>query len=77
MSYVSPLREFNFKTDETDAAYVTSPYLTVKRWSLGHRVRIKCRTQMLKHTALVEDDQRGQAATEPGYLGGRTSGCRE
>jgi len=81
MSYVSPLREFSFNTDEIDAENVMSPYLPVKRWSHGRRLRIKhphsrC-TLMLKHTALVDDEQRWQVATVPGYLGGRISGCRE
>jgi len=67
---------FNFNTDEIDAADVTSADLPAKRWSHGRRVRIKrlhsrC-TLMLNHTALVDDEQRWQAATVPGYFGGRT-----
>jgi len=63
-------------TNEIDAADVTSPDLPAKSWSGGHNVRIKRphsqRTLMLKRTALVDDKQRWQAATVPGYLGGRT-----
>jgi len=53
-----------------------SPDLLAKRWFHGHRMRIKrphsWHTLMLKHTALVDNEQRWQTATVPGYLGGQT-----
>jgi len=38
---------------------------------------INARTLMLKHTALVDDEQCWQAGTVPDNLGGWTSGCQE
>jgi len=73
---VSQLSGFDFNSDGIDGADVTSPDLPAKHWSHGRRMRIKCPHSwcilMLKCTALVDDEQRWQAATVPGCLGGRT-----
>jgi len=62
------------------AANMTSPNLPAKRWSHGRRVRMKRphsrRTLMLKRKT-QDDEQRWQAATLLGYMGGRTAGIRE
>jgi len=73
---MSRLSGFNVNADEIDAADMMSPDLPAKRRSYGCRVRIKCphnwHELMLKRTALVDDEQRWQVATVPGYLGGWT-----